>query len=259
MKKMIFYASNAACLVAFVVILVLAPMLFLPLEMIMRILITFGLIFAFLGVFAYTNVAALQATIWPTLIMLPVMIFISIKGTRMAPLFLGLPAFIFLIVLGVQWMFYNARDSWQTFADKHGLKVTGLDVDETPYMEGEWRGVPIEVMLVFDPENLGVSEENISMTVVKAHFEPPIEHQMSIEHNGPDFTINTTDAELRTKLQQDEEASSTISAFYQTYPNFGTINETGLSAADFNFLKPARVEKMLNHCVDTLLVLQKHL
>ena len=167
--------------------------------------------------------------------MVPILLYVGITGTRMLPLTVGIPLLIFAIVFGVQWMFYGAREDWQTFADKHGLQASGLEAEEVPRLEGEWRGVPITVELLFDPEKLGVSEENVSITLVKAHFT----QEVSIQ-------------------EQNEEEALATNIFLQTYPDFGEVDESGVSTADFNLIEPHQIEAMLDHCVDTLLVLQKN-
>lgn len=267
MKKMVLYASNAASLVMFLIVLIFATMLYLPFEMPIRMIIMFVALVGSPYLLWGTGLASperMQSNPLPSIIMLPILIFIAAKGTRLIPLFIGIPALIFCIVFGVQWLFYGAREEWEKFAEQHGLDATGLEVEEFPRMEGLWRGVPVEVQLMFDPAKLGASEENISITSVQANFaqqSTPFSISVDVEGgmNSSGLVVDSVDATLANALLSDPEVVQSVSQFFQAYPNFAEVSEEGVITGDFDMLKTDRIEAMLNHCVDAQLAIRKHL
>ncbi|TNE46567.1 MAG: hypothetical protein EP343_23485 [Deltaproteobacteria bacterium] len=265
MKKMLLFASNAACLVMLFVIAVLAPLLFLPTTMLPRLAVAAVALFGLLHLFFNTKLGSidtLQRSPWLTIIMVPVLLVLGFRGTRLLPLMVGIPVLIFLMVLGIQWLFFNARDNWQEFAQAHGLEVTGLGVEEFPKMTGRWRGVPIQVELMYDPSKLGASEENVSLTVVQALWEPPTPSPFSITaqlgSGSSNFVVDSSSYEVVDVVQQSAALSQALTTFFATYPRSGEIDESGVTTADFSLLPPDKIEVMLNQCVDTLMLLRQH-
>ncbi len=264
MKKMLLYASNAACLVMLFIIAVLAPLLFLPTSMLPRLVVATVALFGLLYLFFNTKLGSidtLQQSPWLSVVMIPILLFLGFRGTRLLPLMVGIPTLIFLLVLGVQWMFFHARDNWQEFAEAHGLEVTGLGVEEHPKMTGRWRGVPIQVELMYDPAKLGATEENVSLTVVQALWEPPTPSPFSITaepgSGSSNFVVDSSSYEVVDVVQQNAALSQALTTFFATYPRFGGIDESGVTTADFSLLPPDKIEVMLNHCVDTLILFRQ--
>lgn len=176
---------------------------------------------------------------------------------------IGLLAFSGGLIFIVVYSFKAHRNRWRQFAEAHGLHVTGLGSGETPYMEGPYRGVSVNVEMAvlhrYGKHKLG----NVSTTRAMAMFAQPLAPGLFITARRGRGGIATGQPEIDAALEiecDDPAAAHALMAntafvqwvwtFIANHGKLAFISEHGASAAMFNMVSdPQKLAHMLDECV----------